>query len=121
AGLRHGEIPTHGRELRDPEIHDLDEIFPAPARREKEDVVGLEIAVDDPRVVRRAESLEELDRELGGQTRIESTPTRDALRERFPFEELHDHVAVTVRQVPEVEHLDDVLRADTTRRLRLAL
>ena len=77
--------------------------------------------MDDLRPVRRPEALEELAddrRRLFGR---EATARSNALIQRRPVEVLEHHEARAVRELAQVEHLDDVLRSDAPGRLRLAL
>ena len=58
-GLVIDGVASVSRTLREPEVDDLHEVG-ALARRLEDDVLGLQIAVDDPEVVRLAERREHL-------------------------------------------------------------
>ncbi len=51
--------------------------------------------------------------------RQEPTAVLDAVGQRIAVQELHDDVAIAVRQNAQVEHLQDVIVADATSGLRL--
>src|SRR5690606_15493994 len=53
--------------------------------------------------------------------RGEAPAVVDATAGRLAIHELHDHVALAVGELAEIEHLDDVLRPDAPRSLRFAL
>ena len=113
--------PESDGELRHAEVDDLHEVA-AGLRALEEDVVRLEIAVNDAGDVRGAEPVEQLEHHRRGDRWGVRRPARlDALRERLAVEELHDHVPLAARELAEIEHLDDVLGADVSRRLGLAL
>ena len=77
--------------------------------------------MDDARGVRGAEPVEHLLDERRELVRRQPPAALDALAKRLAVEELHDHEAVAVGQLPEVEHLEDVVVADAAGGLRLAL
>ena len=70
--------------LGEPEVEDLH----APVRRDEE-VLGLEVPVDDPLLVRRREAAGHLHGPVEGLAR-RGTPRRQSLSQRLAFEELHD-------------------------------
>ena len=93
ARARHGEFPTEGVELRNPEIYDLYEVlFPA-AIRKQEDIIWLQIAMNDARRMGRFEPLQHINHHLSDVARSHP-PALDAITQSFPFEELHHHVAL---------------------------
>src|SRR5690606_34224254 len=108
-------------ELRHPEIEDLHEVGAAGLAVDDVDVVGLQVAVDDARLVRRLEALEHLRHDGHALRRGEALLLLDARGEGFPIEELHHPGARAGGQAAEIADFDDVLRADATGRLRLAL
>jgi hypothetical protein len=66
-----------------------------------------------------AERLRHLDPDVDGIAERESVRRVERLTEREALEVLHHDVARAVRQGAEVEHLDDVARADGRGRTRL--
>jgi hypothetical protein len=123
AGSRHAEAAIAAQliELGNAEIQQLHEVCNAATRAQQVHVVGLEIAVNDVGIVRRAQALQQLMSdgiELDGRN---TTAGANAIAQAVAIHELHDHVAVATRQVAEVEHFDDVLGADATGRLCLTL
>ncbi len=109
------------RELRDAEVDEFDEVRPARLRAQDEDVLWLQVPVDDARRVRRRERRQELARDRGDLARRELAVPLDARGERLAVQVLHDHISIAVGQRPEVEHFEDVIVADLSGRLRLAL
>ena len=86
ARLGHAEFAARDVELRDAEIEDFDEISGV-ALGDDEDVVWLEIAMNDARVVRGDESFEDLHCERIGLPWGELSERTDALREVGLFDE----------------------------------
>ena len=99
---------------REPEVEHLD----APVGRQ-EQVLGLEVAVDDPLLVRRRESMRDLRRVLRGLARRQRAGL-EPLAQRFALQQLHDGVGHAVRGA-EVEDREDVRVRERGDRARLAL
>jgi hypothetical protein len=122
AGAGHAVLFVVQRvELRHAEIEYLHEVALAGVIAHQEDVVGLEVAMNDARQMRHLESRQELLHDGHEIARGDAAAMFDALTERLALEELHHHVEAAVVHRAQVEHLDDVLAADASRRLRLAL
>ena len=106
-----------GHVARDAEVDDLHHVL-LPVALEHEDVLRLEIAVDDPLVVRCLQPARDLhgnrDRLLGP-----DVAALVHLAQRRPVEKLHHEVGVSVGQHAEVGDVDDVLVPDLRRRLGL--
>ena len=77
--------------------------------------------MDDARLVRSAQALEELVDHGRGLGRREAAALADALLQGDALEVLHDQEAIAVGELPGIEHLDDVRRSDAACCLRLAL
>jgi len=94
------------REVREPKVQDLHEVFASTLCGE-EDVVALEIAVNDAKVVRtrerRGHLLEHVDaaRERHG-------ATRELTRERRTHEVFHDEVELALFGLADIVDVDDV-------------
>jgi hypothetical protein len=84
-------------------------------------VVGLEIAMDDARAVCGAETFEQLQHERSGFERRQPAARLDAMAQALAVEELHHHETITIGQIAQVEHLDDVIRTNAARSLRFSL
>jgi hypothetical protein len=106
--------------LGDSEIQDLHEVCPVSDTGE-EQIVRLEIAVDDHRLVRGLERGDGLTGNIYGSFRSEWTVLRDDVGERSASEKRHDEIWGAVGRVADIENLADVVVPDTTRRLGLDL
>src|SRR5262249_41901755 len=102
---------------RDPEVEQLRPLADVRIRNE-DDVIRLEIAVDDALLVRGRERTRDAACDLRGLVRRQSAARRDAIRERFAFEELHDKEGAAIYGMPEVEDFDDAGMLDRTRGFR---
>jgi hypothetical protein len=100
---------------------DLDEIAVAGFLAQDEDVVRLQIAVNDAGYVRGAEPDQDLSHQRRKLVRHHSAALLDPAGQRFAVQKLHDDVAIAIRKNAEVEHLQDVIVADPSGCLRLAL
>ena len=89
------------RELRDAEVEDLRR-----ARRGQEDVLGLEIAMDQPSRVRGHQAARHRGGDATGVLRRDR-PSADRRPQGLAVQQFRDQVRATVRH-PHVEHLDDV-------------
>ena len=107
--------------LGDPEIENLDQI-PSVRALGEEKVLGLNIAVDDPCLVRCRQSTARLEDEIG---RARLTGKRTRAAEEFAavlaLEELHQQIRGTVRRATYVHHRRDVGVFQPARRLGLVL
>src|SRR5690606_16027326 len=121
ARARHAELAAHGAELRDAEVEQLHEVALPLLAADEVHVVWLQIAMDDASGVRRPQPFEHLYGDGIHLRRGEAPAVVDATAERLAIHELHDHVALAVGELAEIEHLDDVLRPDAPRSLRFAL
>ncbi len=101
-----------------PKSRIFDEILVGPAFHQ-EDVVGLQIAVDDARLVGRGEAFSELSRNVQDASHGDRLAVVHYLRERDAVEVLHHEVGRPVRQLAEVADIDDVRIADGGGRLGL--
>src|SRR5262249_53193233 len=88
---------------------------------DEEHVVGLQIAVDDPRVVGARETAEDLRDDLQRLDAVQATVAPNAMAEILATHELHDDVGPAVVARTDVEDIDDMGAFDRARRLRLAL
>ena len=125
ARLREGRragaaAPRHGlRDLGDPEVEDLHDVGLTVALDEH-DVVGLEIAVDDPGAVRVLEAAQDLAGD-GERALLRQRAGLDDVRERLAREELHGEEELALAGAAEVRDGDDVRVLQAARRLGLAL
>jgi len=114
AGLHSGSVGLT-RELGDAEIEYL---HPLTAHHlgigNKEEVVGLEIAVCDSSGVRGLEHVRDLATEPAALDGI-MPPLLEPRRERLPIEQLHHDVRAAKRGLAEVEDLNDARAADRGR------
>ena len=95
------------RQLGDAEVEDPHPLAPRVLRvRHQEDVVGLEVAVDDPLAVRGPHPGRELPADLHRRLRRQPLDPSKARRQALALEEVHDQVGGTVGQLTEVEDLD---------------
>ncbi len=99
---------------RDPEVGD----FRAVARQH--DVLGLDVAVDDARFVRRGERVAEVARHLYD-VFDRDRPVGDPVAERRPFDVLEDEVEPDRLLLPHVEERHEVRVGDRRRGARLVL
>ncbi len=122
AGAGHvHHVAGHRLELRDPEVDDLDVVGLSRLLAEDVDVVRLEVAVNDACRVSGGEPGEDLAGERDDLARRQADPSLDAGAQRLAVQVLHHHEAVVVGQRAEVEHLEDVIAADTSGGLSFAL
>jgi hypothetical protein len=104
--------------LRDAEVEHLDDLVVVGAREEQ--VVGLQIAMNDARLVGLAQGLRGLGEDARGLGHGDATLTTEALGEVFPVQELHHQVGrAFVHAV--VDHVHDVGALQRRRGLRFAL
>ncbi len=106
------------RGLRDPEVEHLHEIVAAIDRRQH-DVVGLEIAVDDPALVRGEQGARHLLDDAQDLRRGQGTGADQPLGQELTFDELHHQKGPTAFGHVEVDDLDDVRVAQRRGDLRL--
>ena len=92
----------------------------APFARREHDVLGLEIAVDDPLRVRRAQRARHLVDDGDRAQQIEAALARQHGVERFAVQILHHEEDGPVVRLAEVGDVDDVRVIDQARRARLA-
>ena len=102
------------RQLREPEIQDL-----RVATRSDEDVRRLDVAMDDPRTVRRVEGVGDLDRQAPDSLERHRLPA-DLVLEGLPFQELHDEERAPVR-LAEIVDRTNVRVVERRGRTRLTL
>jgi hypothetical protein len=103
------------------EIDDL-HVVPTPGLLlQDEEVVRLQIAMKDSGGVGRAEALQHLQYQRREIPRGHARETLEPPRKRFPVEELEHHVLRAVLECAEIQHLEDVIVADTTCGLRFPL
>jgi hypothetical protein len=109
--------PAQAAEPRDAEVEDLD---PAHIPFGEEEVTGLEIAVDDPALVRRRERLggAHADRHCVGHV---EHPPLEAAPEILPGEPLHHQVGVILRRHPVVDVAHDPRVVELCERRDLAI
>ena len=100
AHVRLSALVLLGLELREPEVEDLD---PAVLRQEK--VLGLQVPVHDPLLVRRREPAGDLDGVVDRLAHRERT-RQQSRPQRFPFEELRDDVRGAVVRAEVVDRGD---------------
>ena len=86
------------RQLRQAEVEDLD----APVLRH-EQVLGLQVPVDDPLLVRRREAARDLDRVVDRLARRRAAPPASALAQRLALEQLRDDVRRAVVRADVVD------------------
>jgi hypothetical protein len=116
-GADGGELLPAVHDLGDAEIQNLHE--PAAVGLEQEDVVGLEVAVDDPHGVRSGERLRNLAADVQSVAERDPTLAIDGLSEGDALQIFHHDVRGAVGKPSEIEHLHDVRAADRRGRLRL--
>ena len=106
-------------ELDDTEIEDLrDE---AVIRRlRQEDVVRLDVAMNDSRLVRALQSTRDLRENSDGLRKRQPLHAMQISAKRFPLEVLHHDVRRSVRQLAAVEYLHAEPRLESSRGARLA-
>ena len=93
--------------LGEPEVDDLHEVAPRTHRLE-DDVLGLEVAVDDPEVVRFAERGQRLPQNVHNATERERPLFVGDARQVPAAQELHDEVELAVLRLAEVDDGDGV-------------
>ena len=103
--------------LGDAEVEHLDEV--APAAVDEEDVLGLDVAVHDAALVRRAERRGCLAHDVEHAPLGERALALEQLRQAVPLEVLHDDEGASVLGRARVGDVDDVLVADRRRQPRL--
>ena len=96
-----------GFELRDPEVDDLD-LVAAINPGQQEHVVGLQVAMNDPRRVGRLQRRRDLHRDVAGARDRQHAVLFDLRREGHPVEKLHDEIRAAVIERSEIRALDDV-------------
>ena len=108
--------PSRSRAI--PEVEDLQHLRPVTLRHD-EDILGLEIAVDDPRLMRGGERVEDLLEPVEqGVDRV--TSPREAIAERLSLEQLHgDEERSVLRVETRVVDLDDPVVTDLSGRADL--
>ena len=107
------------RDFGDAEVDDLHEIGPVAAARDH-DVVGLEIAMDDPHVVRDGKCVGCLTNNVGDACGCERPLLLDQFGQRRPVDELHREIDDAVG-LTEVVHISHVRMVDATRVRRLTI
>src|SRR5690606_22116971 len=86
----------------------------------EEQVVGLEVAMDDPLRVRLRERAERLPHRIDGDGDRETTDPRETLPEALALEQLHREIELAALALAEVEDRDGVRRREQAVRPRLA-
>ena len=104
-----GEMTRHGSG---------NEVIDAVALREK-DVLGFDVAVDNPFGMRRGERAATLKHDGARALRVDGHLTAEHVGQVLPFEELHDEIARASGGLPEVGDVDDVLVPNARCALRL--
>ena len=107
-----------GADLREPEVDQLGHDVAAHVARE-EDVGGLEVAVENPQVVRLREGRGDGENESEGVLDREDVDPGEKRAEIAPAEELH-HEVRNARLDPNVEHIHGVRVVETGRDAPLA-
>ena len=95
-------------------------VIPLHRRLHEEDVLGLEVAVDDPRLVRLVERAAHRDEDGKRPLHRERPLGAHRLVQVLPLEELHDDVERPVVELAEHEHLHGVRVRELAHRPRLA-
>ena len=106
-------------QLGDAEVEDLREVRIV-ADPQQQQVVGLDVAMDEPARVRGAERHRRLPRDVDRACRRERAVDVELALHRATIEILEHHVVVVVWCDPEIEHLDRVRGVDAQRRASLA-
>ena len=112
-----GALPVG--ELGDAEVDQLHEV-PLVAALDEEDILGLEVAVDDPAVVGGPQRVGQLEQDLEPDRAVEA-PFPEERRERRPIQELHHDVVPGGREQREVVRGYDVLVTDEVDGSRLVV
>jgi hypothetical protein len=115
-----GGRPAPPLDLGDAEVEDLREHGVVVAIDE-EHVVGLEVPVDDPRLVGAGEAAQQLGRDVQRFGELEAAEALDAVAEVFAAQELHHDERQPRLGLSGVEDRDDVGALDGARGLRFAL
>ena len=102
-------------DLRDAEVEHLGDLVVVVRRADEEDVLRLQVAVDDARVVRALQGAADVPDDPRRLLQRERAEALDALVERLADEELHDHVGPPVVGHAVIEDLDRVLALDRRR------
>ena len=89
--------------------------------RAEENVVGLEVAVDDPGGVRAHESAQDLSRDVNGFPNRQHAVALEPAPEVLAGEQLHHEKGQSLLGGTGIEDVHDVLALDDARRLGLAL
>ncbi len=111
-GRRERRIERVDQHVREPEVQDL-----GPAARSDHDVAGLEIAMDDPLLVRGLERLGDPGRDRA-RAALGQRPRAQELRERLPRHQL-EHQEVDAVLAVEIEQGRDVGMEEPRQRARL--
>ncbi len=106
-------------DARDPEVEELHEVLFLAHAGDKE-VGRLDVAVDDPELVRFVQRATRLEREVNRAPCGERAVPFNQRREVDPVEELHRDEAVAVLSHPVFDHADRVRMPEEARRFRLA-
>ena len=104
----------------DPEVHDPCGLA-AVGIAVDEDILRLEVAMDEPDIVRVLQTVTELPRDLEHARLFHRRLVCDQRRERLPGRVLHDEVVQTIVGLSDVHDPDDVWVAEPTCELRFAL
>ena len=120
-------FPGQGREmsllikdLGDPEIEELDDVFTTTDRRAK-DVLRFEVSVDHPSGVRLSKPIQRLYQVVHHTLRFEGRLMANDVLEGVTFKALHDEVEEALVSSTEVMNLDDIRVPERRDRARLAL
>ena len=100
------------RQFREAEVEHLDEVAARAAVVAQEDVLGLEVAVDDPLLVRRVERVRDLAGDGKRGRGVQPVFAPQPIGQRLALQVLHHEVEFAVRRVAEVGDIDDVLVTD---------
>ena len=106
--------------LRDPEVHHLHQVRPVAVLRDH-DVVGLQVAVHDPRIMRDLQRVARLVDDAPGPRRWQRAGLLDQARQRTPLDELHREVDHPVGRLAEIVDAADVRMAQPRGVRRLAV
>ena len=115
---RLAERPLHARELREPEVEDLDDHAPPLVR--EEDVGRLEVAVDDAPRVHAADRGDDREQEARRLRERQAPLAHEPVVEGLADQEVHDHDGRAVLGLEDVVDADDVRVGDGARGAGLA-